>query len=156
PAPGQRPGFARVTDLDRWVAPDRFSTLDELLNWLAREDSSLAEAVHRERVANLRELQALGFDQLPDTLVHFEFYGGNLLFDGDPLSGVLDWDFVHLDARLADIGRSLAIDCAARDGGIDPAALAAFLRGYIAESLLAKSERALVVPLLKANLLWLV
>ncbi|MGD9894834.1 MAG: phosphotransferase [Dehalococcoidia bacterium] len=156
PAPGQRPGFGRVTDLDRYLAPDRFATLDALLEHTARDDPRLVDAVRRERAANLDELGALGFDQVPDTPIHFEFYGANLLFEDGSLSAVLDWDFVHLDARLADIGRSIAIDGTARDGGIDPAALTAFLGGYMAESPLTETELPLIVPLIRANLLWLV
>jgi homoserine kinase type II len=155
PAPGQRRGFARVSDLDRYLAPDRFTTLDALLDFVARNDPPLADAVRRERADNLDELHAFGFDQLPDTPVHFEFYGANLLFENGALSGVLDWDFVHLDARVADIGRSVAIDCAARRGGIDSDALTAFLGGYLAGSPLTTAEVPFVVPLIRANLLWL-
>jgi Ser/Thr protein kinase RdoA (MazF antagonist) len=154
-APGQRPGFARVSDLDLYVAPDRFTTLSSLLDHVAQDDPQIAEVVRRERAANLDELHTLGFEQLPDTPVHFEFYGANLLFEDSTLTGVLDWDFVHLDSRLADIGRSVAIDCAARQEGIDSKALSAFLGGYVAISPLTPVEAPLVVPLIRANLLWL-
>jgi Ser/Thr protein kinase RdoA (MazF antagonist) len=156
PAPGQRPGFGRVSDLDRYVAPDRFASLDALLDHVAGVDPPLADVVRIERAANLSELERLGFDDLPDMPVHFEFYGANLHFEDGVLSAVLDWDFVHLDARLADIGRSLAIDCVAADGGIDPAALTAFLGGYVAESPLTEAEVRLLVPVIRANLMWLV
>jgi Ser/Thr protein kinase RdoA (MazF antagonist) len=155
PAPGQRPGFARVSDLNGYLAPDRFTTLDALLDHIARDDIPLADVVRREREANLDELHVLGFGQLPDTPVHFEFYGANLLFQDGMLSGVLDWDFVHWDSRLADIGRSVAIDCATRDSGIDPDALTVFLGGYVAESPLTIAEAPLVVPVIRSNLLWL-
>lgn len=156
PTPGQRPGFARVSDLDRYLAPDRFATLDALLDHVAGVDPPLADAVRMERTTNLSELKRVGFDDLPDMPVHFEFYGANLHFEDGTLSAVLDWDFVHLDARLTDIGRSLVIDCAAADGGIDPAALTAFLSGYAAESPLTEAEVRLLVPVIRANLMWLV
>lgn len=154
PITGQRPGFARVTDLDTWIAPDRFSTVAGLLTWVAGQDAPLANAIRREQQENGEELHQLGFAQMPDTLVHFECYSGNLLFDHGRLSGVLDFDFVHQDARVSDIGRSAAIDCAG-DGGIDPARLTAFLTGYLQEAPLSRGELDLVAPLLRANLLWM-
>jgi Ser/Thr protein kinase RdoA (MazF antagonist) len=154
-APGQRPGFARVADLDTYVTRGGFATLADLLRRVGDDDAPLADAVRRERADNLRELTALAFRRLPDTPIHFEFYGANVLFEGGALTAVLDFDFVHLDARVADIGRSVVIDCLAPDGGVDPAALEAFLTGYVRESPLDEAERGLVVPLVGANLLWL-
>lgn len=153
---GQRPGFGRVSDLDTYLAPDRFASLQALLDWTARSDAPMAGTVRRERAANLEELHTLGFAQLPLVPVHFEFYGANLLFEGRALSGVLDWDFVHLDARISDIGRSVVIDCAAGDGGIDATLYEAFLGGYQEESPLGGAEVALLPAVLRANLLWLV
>lgn len=154
-APAQRPGFARVTELDVWITPDGFATVEELLSRAPRDEAALVTALHRELAASREELDRLGYTRLPEQPIHFEFYGANLLFEGGALSGLLDFDFVHLDTRIADIGRGIVLDCAASDGGIDPSSLAAFLGGYLAESRLDDPELGLMVPLLRVNLLWL-
>lgn len=154
PVSGQRPGFGRVTELDAWLAPDRFFTLDALLAWTRRGDPALANAIRRECELSQEELHRLGFNAIPDTVVHFEFYRANLLFEQRKLSAVLDFDFVHQDAAVSDIGRSVAIECMA-DGRIISERLACFVTGYLHELPLSEPELELVIPAIRANLLWL-
>ena len=157
PASAQRTGFGRVSDLDTYVQADGFATLDELLRWFGREHAALAAGLRAEQEASRDQLAYLGFDALPDALVHFEFHLNNLLFDDARLTGVLDFDFVHLDARVADLGRSVAVDCLDRSGRtvIDPRALNAFMGGYLTAGSLDAAELRLIVPAIRANMLWM-
>jgi homoserine kinase type II len=158
PIAGQRPGWGRVADLDAAVQPDGHASLDALLSVVAAGHPVGAAALRMERAANLAELSRLGHDGLPDIVVHFEFYGANLLFEGGALSGLLDFDFIHRDTRVADIGRSLIIDGSQRAPGrfLDAAVVCAWVEGYASHTPLTEQERRLIVPLARANLLWLV
>jgi aminoglycoside phosphotransferase (APT) family kinase protein len=48
-----------------------------------------------------------GFDKLPIGFVHGDFHGRNLLFRGETIAAVLDFDVVHRTARALDVARSL-------------------------------------------------
>src|SRR6185437_1859777 len=80
------------------------------------------------------------------------FHHDNLLFHAGQLSGLLDFDSVHRDTRVADIAQSVLLDC------LDPPAhnairvesLRALIAGYHEASRLTQTEAQLVVPLLFA------
>lgn len=153
----QRPGFARVHHLDIYVRPDGFASVAELLAAVGLRAPALAAGLRAEWAANLAELARDGFDALPDQLIHFEFQFGNLLFEHGRLSALLDFDFVHLDARITDLGRVIATECLPPGAtAVEPASVRAFLHGYMAVSPLTACERRLLVPVARANLLWLV
>jgi homoserine kinase type II len=154
PAWRQRDGLGRLSELDAH-AP---GTLDANLRAFERAHRDLARAVWRERAANVRELDRLGYDALPLMPIHGDFHRDNLLFTRGALSGLLDFDLARLDARAADIGITLASDCRVPPAynDIDVEAARVFLVGYDAESQLGEDERRLIVPLAKAYLLWLI
>lgn len=158
-APGQRQGFGRVWELDVYVgAHSSFATFNELLMAFGQHYPELARAVRAQKYAMLRELSTLGYGELPVTPGHFDFYHDNLLFLRGELTGLLDLDFVRLDARVADIATSLAFDCLAPPAynEIDPSAVRAFLGGYVELSPLTDAEVQLLVPLMQACIVWLV
>ena len=130
-------------------------TLNELLYELADTHNAAAWTVRRQRYGNLRELSRLGYGELPDTFVHWDFHHDNLLFQGGELTGLLDFDSCHVDARVADIAQSIALDCIEPPtyNAIDPDATRAFVAGYLEGSLLSDQEMALIVPLLRS---WIV
>jgi homoserine kinase type II len=111
--------------------------------------------VRAQRYRNLKELSRLGYGELPDTFGHFDFHHDNLLFSNGELSGLIDFDSAHLDARVADIATSVALDCIEPPtyNAIDPAALRAFVAGYVEASPLSEQELQLMVPLVRS---WIV
>lgn len=81
-------------------------TLDASLAWLesvAPDDARLMHW-HRDRAREL--LAAADLRQLPVSIIHGDFAPWNLLFVNDELTGILDWEFAHLDYRVAEFALS--------------------------------------------------
>lgn len=150
-SPGQRPTFSRVTDLDTYVLPDGYRSYAEVLGWFEGIDARRAAALDGARVRNVEALEALGYADLPDQVIYNECLGNNVLFEGDTVTGILDFDFAHEDARVADIGRSLAVDC-----GADAAKVHSWMTGYTAhaEPPLSPDEAAMLPAMMVANEIW--
>jgi Ser/Thr protein kinase RdoA (MazF antagonist) len=74
-----------------------------------------------------------------------------VLFEDDEVTALLDFDFVHRDARAADIARSLVIEC-----GTDAERLQRWLGGYAAHAdpPLSSAELDIVPSLMIANEIW--
>lgn len=89
--PRQRPAWKRADEVAHSIEADRL------------RPSALAGtiALHLERVRD--RLEAAGASSFPVTIVHGDFIGQNLLFQDDELSGVLDFDSVHLHLRATDV-----------------------------------------------------
>jgi Ser/Thr protein kinase RdoA (MazF antagonist) len=147
PVGGQRVGFSRV-----WEVDGDDATYQELLREFARDHREGAAVLRRDRYSSLRELSRLGYGELDDIVVHWDFHHDNLLFGGGTLTGLLDFDSVHRDARVADIAQSILLDCLEppAHNAIRAESLGAFVAGYHASSPLADIEAQLLVPLLFA------
>lgn len=158
-ARGQRDGFGRLSELDVYVQTmSSFPTYAELLRAFERTSPVLARAVWSERHENSRELTGRGYDDLASTLIHADFHHDNLLFQRGHLTGLLDFDFVRLDGRIADVAMSVVLDCADPPtyNRLRPEYVEAFVAGYTAVSPLAEAEVNLLVPLARAYFLWLI
>jgi homoserine kinase type II len=158
-APGQRDGFGRVWELDTYVAAQsRFASLSELLLAFGQQHTDLARTVRAQKYAMLRELSTLGYGELPAVPCHFDFHRDNLLFQRGALSGLLDFDLAHLDARVADVASSIFLDCYAPPAysEISPRLAAQFVAGYVEHAPLSDAELQLIVPLIRAAILGLV
>ncbi|MCK9485958.1 MAG: phosphotransferase [Dehalococcoidia bacterium] len=151
PETEQRPGFGRITDLDTPLRLDGFADFHALIAWDALRHPERAHAFEALRERNLEDARARGYDDLPDHLVYFECLGNNILFDGDDVSAMLDFDQAHRDARVADLGRSLLTD-----GGLDGWSLHAFLAGYQAhgDPPLTRQEVDLLPTMMLAAEIW--
>lgn len=151
PETEQRPGFGRITDLDTPLRQDGFADFHALTAWYALKDPARAEAFEAVRERNLADVRAGGYDDLPDTVVYFECLGNNVLFEGDDVSALLDFDLAHRDARVADLGRSLAYD-----GGLDGWRLHFWIAGYQAHAdpPLTRQEVALLPSMMLAAEIW--
>lgn len=151
----QRPGFGRVDDLDAYVRADGHAGLEALLAWYAErardQETPRAEALAQALARNRDALREGGFAELPDQLVYYECLGANVRFRGDTITALLDFDLTHRDARVADIARSLAVDC-----GASAKRVGAWMAGYVnlAEPALSETEAALIAPLITASELW--
>lgn len=151
PLEGQRPGFARIWELDRHNAA-RFTLFDDLLRVFSGEHRREASVIRAQRRACQRELSRLGYDELPDTFVHCDYHSDNLLFDKGKLSALLDFDSLHRDVRSVDIAWAIVLDCREppQHNAISLGGVEALVGGYHAVSPLGASERALIVPLIRA------
>jgi Ser/Thr protein kinase RdoA (MazF antagonist) len=96
-------------------------------------------AIHLERVRN--RLLAAGASSFPVTVIHGDFIAQNLLFQGEALSGVLDFDSVHVDLRAADVA-------SARRSSQDDV-----VRGYLEVAPLTDAELGCLDDLWRANVL---
>jgi len=112
----------------------------------------VAQSIHRF----MRELPPRRFWRLPQAIVHGDFHQGNMLFQGDRLVGMFDWDYACEHPRLKDIANALIFLGARRERPFDPADIrtyvqaiafepawvSAFLRAYEQDELLTGEERA--------------
>lgn len=151
----QRPGWGRVDDLDIAVSADGYRSAGELLEWWRGEEPVRAEALERIRDRTVGSLELFGYDELPAQTIYNECFRANVLFEGDDVSALLDWDFAHRDARIADIGRSLFADGRV-DGHIEPWRLTRWIAGYQAHAdpPLSEREAELLPAVITANVLW--
>jgi fructose-1,6-bisphosphatase/inositol monophosphatase family enzyme/Ser/Thr protein kinase RdoA (MazF antagonist) len=122
---GQRPGWGRLDEFLTVPRPGGGRTMAEVLPdferafgaagaWLRR----MAEEVHGR-------LDAAPIESFPRVVAHGDFAPGQVLMRNGGVAAVVDWDFAHLDLRLADlaVAASLARPTVARAG--------AFVRGYL-------------------------
>ena len=151
PSPGQRPTFGRVTDLDSAVAPEGFRSFEDFLAWYADDDPERAAVLARTWQRNSADLEARGYAAQPDGAVYYECFGANVLFVDDTVTALLDFDMAHEDARVADIARSLVVDCRS-----DSSRVRTWLAGYTAHAAprLDGDEAELIPPLMVASELW--
>ena len=92
-------------------------------------------AIMLEYAGRARErFAALGAACLPAMVTHGDLIGGNVLYSRGALSGVIDFDFTHLDLRVADFVWTWR-------GTYDD-----FVRGYEEVTPLTATERALLAP----------
>jgi len=115
--------------------------------------NAVARSIHRF----LHELPPQRFWRLPQTIVHGDFHQGNMLFRGDKLVGVFDWDYACEHPRLKDVANALMflggripaekfdpadIRTYVQPVTFVPARVRAFLRAYEALTPLTREERA--------------
>ncbi len=85
-----------------WEKPRPLS--EEVLRW----DGVLAKAQEPEWLAAGQRVRALVLAQMPEGmpvgLIHGDFQPGNVLFDGDKLTGIVDWELSSIGAQLLDVG----------------------------------------------------
>lgn len=150
-SPGQRPTFGRVTDLDVQVRTDGFDSFAALVAWFGETDPAGAQSLLEHRERNLAALAHLGYDAQPDVVIYNECLENNVLFHEGDVTALLDFDLAHEDARVADMARSLLVDCWPH--GPD---LHYWMAGYAAHARprLRAAEVDLIPALMVANELW--
>ena len=85
-------------------------------------------ALERERRI-LEKLPADFFDRLETGIGHEDFTPDNMLFSGNEVSAILDFDRSQYGFRLHDVGRAI-LSFALKDGKMDLKKAYAFLEGY--------------------------
>jgi Ser/Thr protein kinase RdoA (MazF antagonist) len=120
----QRPGFHSIDERPRWVWPEVKPILAGTFGGSA-EFASFSAAIEREIAALDRWLDALqaAGRLTPRAVVHGDFNPRNLIFLGDRLAAVIDWDDCHVAPVAWEVAR------AAYAPDVDPPA---FWRDYLA------------------------
>ena len=101
-------------------------------NFLARRDGGGPAAYRRAVLAQepiLRRLTPSFFDRLPKGIAHEDFTPDNMLFDGDAVSALLDFDRNRYSFVWHDVGRAI-LSFALLDDRLDVEKLRAFQAGY--------------------------
>ena len=98
--------------------------------WQLDQDSRLKE-ISRELRAEVTEL-AVDFaahDALPCLVIHGDYYADNLLFDGDRIVGVVDYDKASWQPRVVELAEALIYFASARAGHLRHLVYPGFLQG---------------------------
>ena len=83
----------------------------------------------------LKSLSANFFDQFPKGFTHEDFHSGNILFEVDCVSAIVDFDRNCYSYIWHDIGKAI-LSYALEDGTINTEKIQAFLDGYTQHSAL--------------------
>ncbi len=125
-------------------------------DWVDDSISSLNARAGDETTATFRSLASLYrellAEDLPGGFIHGDLFRDNALFEGDELTGVIDFYHACEDSWLQDIAITINDWC--RDGAaIDESLKEAFLKGYEGKRELTPRERELLIPMQKTSAL---
>jgi homoserine kinase type II len=101
---------------------------------------------------SLDELADRGFEGRMDALrpdalpAHADFQTDNLLFDGDDLVGVVDFDNIRPQPAVVDLAWTVSLTCYSDADAFEPDSMAAVLDGYTSVRSLPERERRLLLP----------
>jgi homoserine kinase type II len=118
--------------------------------WQLDLDPILAR-IARQLEARADDLAArfAGHGALPYLIVHGDYYAGNLLFDGDRIVGVVDYDKASWQPRIAELGEALIYFASPRlghlkhlvyPGYLEREPFARFMQGYAQAVVLGGAE----------------
>jgi homoserine kinase type II len=158
--------LARYHRLVTGFAPEALCTLGELYSpailratltslaerWQLQQDGDLAK-LQRQLQAHLASLEngLAGHRPLPHLVIHGDYYADNLLFTGDRIAGVVDYDKARWQPRVVELAEALIYFASPRAGDfkhlvypgvLESEPLACFLQSYASVSTLDKSEMA--------------
>lgn len=108
--------------------------------WGLDRDPALAPIVQQLTVhADTLRDRFRGHGTLPHLVIHGDYYAENLLFDGDRLVGVVDWDKARWQPRVVELAEALIYFASPRPGHLkhlvypgvlEPEPFAYFLQAY--------------------------
>jgi homoserine kinase type II len=134
---------------ERLMQRDIMGELTEPLSWYDRRAAELRRA-----------LPDSAYAALPHVLIHGDLHRDNLIFRGDTVAALIDFDQVTVDARIVDLADALvdlAVGAEPPDwfpwgvyaGPLDPARARTLLSGYESFAPLSPGERAALPVLLE-------
>jgi len=130
---------------DPSVASGHLARLTDLWHVPAHTDQVTRLEAH---VTDLTERFATHAD-LPHLVIHGDYYADNLLFDGNLIIGVVDYDRARWQARVAELAEALIYFASPRPGDLKHlvysgalawSPLVRFIQGYAGESGIEKGE----------------
>lgn len=139
--------------VERLMHRDIMGELTELLNWYDRRAAALRRMLPDEAYA-----------ALPHVLIHGDMHRDNVIFRGDAVAALIDFDQVTVDARMVDLADAL-VDFTVGDappdwypwgvyaGPLDPQRARLMLEGYHTIAPLTAEERK-ALPVL-VEVIWL-
>ncbi len=101
--------------------------------WRTTRDAVFAHLSSEDRAILEEELAfqtSHRFDSLPRGVIHADLFRDNALFDGDSLTGLIDFYYACNDVLLYDVAVTLNDWCSREDGAIDEAKAVALLSEY--------------------------
>lgn len=153
PVPGGPAGDLPATEAEQWALADEsaFEDIASLIAEVPGTDHGALAATYHEAWARSAPAMRSGYRRTASCLSHGEYIGSNLLFDGDRLAAVLDWDAAGLRPRVADLARGALFLARTKRGGIaiEPEVAVAFLRSATASLPLREAELGLIIPYLE-------
>jgi homoserine kinase type II len=86
-------------------------------SWQVEQAPDLAQLMrHLQREADRLAARAAGYSGLPRRVIHGDYWAGNLLFHGDRVVGVVDYDKASFQPRLAELAEGLVYFASTRPG----------------------------------------
>ncbi len=152
----RRAGVPRLMELDILAVRAGFTAFRPIVDALARQRPEAARRFQEERTASLRDLARGGYYALPLVPVHGSLRTAVTYYRAGHLTGLGGLETAHVDTRLAEIARTAVLECAAPDGTVQPADWTALLHGVTTVAPLTPAERPLLLPVLRAALLFAV
>lgn len=134
--------FAGRRDNDRGPAWWR-ATAQKVLPHLNKEDAALL-------VAELHFQATHCLDRLPHGVIHADLFRDNVLFEGDTLTGMIDFYYACNDVLLYDLAVTVNDWCSRRDGTLGTANLEHLLSAYQEQRPLQSYEREAWPVMLRA------
>lgn len=83
-------------------------------------------------------------NELPSGVVHADLFPDNVFFEGERVSGLIDWYFACTDAYLYDLVITMNAWCFDAQGKLDTALSSAFLSAYAQGRPISRDEAALL------------
>lgn len=131
-----------------WREPDALRRLPDMLRrWrdygteppVTEFDRGFHAHLERHRAGLFRieeTLARFSLDGLPRLAIHGDYHPGNVVFQGDGVAGILDFDWARMDFRLTDVALALRYFSASWDASAPPIhepTMDRFLTGYQAD-----------------------
>ncbi|MEJ2041737.1 MAG: homoserine kinase [Reinekea sp.] len=102
----------------RWIQAQAVNIMPQLVS----EDQALL----KQALALINDIPA----DLPSGIIHADLFHDNALFDGDEISGIIDWYFAGHDYYALDLAITMNDWCLDKDGRFDQSRGAAFVAHY--------------------------
>ncbi|MCB1691326.1 MAG: homoserine kinase [Pseudomonadales bacterium] len=127
--------------------------LDFLTRTFTEERSRLAsdDAAMLERI--FEPYKALGADELPAGIIHGDLFRDNALFEGEELTGIIDFYHACTDFLAQDVAITINDWCTAPEGQQVPEKVAALMEGYESIRPMTSPEKAALPTLMRAGAL---
>jgi homoserine kinase type II len=139
---------ARTVQSSMEQVPVTLRKLDPRVNEEAEQLQANLEFIHRSYNEAAHKANDIGLDEWPLQIIHSDWHPGNMLFRGNRVVAVIDYDAARLQQRVIDTANG-ALQFSITGGGDDPAAwpdyldlsrFKRFLLGYDSVTQISRGE----------------